>query len=122
MSSMIETVHKIRKATEEQDDEAFLSYLTDDVEYHYHVGTRPLLGKEWVRKFLVKYREVTADSKWRIDNYAEKDNKLFIEGYEEYLDTRTNERIAHPYMGIMEFRDGKICKWRDYFEMDQKKD
>jgi acyl-CoA dehydrogenase len=33
---------------------------------------------------------------------------------------RTGERIAHPYMGIMEFRDGKITKWRDYFEMNQK--
>ena len=118
----METVNKIRQATADQDDEAFLSYLTDDVEYHYHVGSRPLIGKEWVRKFLNKYREVTAESTWRIDNFAEKDNKIFIEGYEEYLDTRTNERIAHPYMGIMEFRDGKICKWRDYFEMNQTKD
>jgi len=52
---------------------------------------------------------------------AEADGCLFIEGYEEYTDKRTGERIAHPYMGIMEFRDGKISKWRDYFEMNQKK-
>jgi hypothetical protein len=34
---------------------------------------------------------------------------------EEYTDKRTGERIAHPYMAIMEFRDGKVPKWRDSF-------
>ena len=121
MSAMMDTVRAVMQANMDQDDEAFLSYLTDDIEYHYHMGSRPLLGKEWVAKFLNKYREITADVLWRIDNFAEKDNKLFVEGYEEYLDTRTNERIAHPYMGIFEFRDGKISHWRDYFEMDNKK-
>jgi limonene-1,2-epoxide hydrolase len=33
----------------------------------------------------------------------------------------TAEIIAHPYMGIYEFRDGKIARWRDYFEMNNKK-
>lgn len=121
MRKMIDTIYEIMQISHKQDDELFLTFLTDDIEYHYHVGSRPLLGKQWVRKFLKKYREFTTDAQWRIDNFAEKEDKLFVEGYEEYLDTRTNERIAHPYMGIFEFRDGKICKWRDYFEMDNKK-
>jgi len=25
-------------------------------------------------------------------------------------------------MGIFEFRDGRIVRWRDYFEMDNKKE
>ena len=61
-----------------------------------------------------------ADVVWRVDRTAESDDCLFIEGYEQYLDLRTNERVAHPYMGIMEFTGGKISKWRDYFEMNQK--
>jgi limonene-1,2-epoxide hydrolase len=121
MPGKIETVRALMRATAEHDDEAFLGFLTDDIEYHYHVGSRPLIGKEWVRKFLNRYREITADVKWRIDMFAETENEVFVEGYEEYLDTRTNEMIAHPYMGIFEFRGGKICAWRDYFEMDQKK-
>jgi len=118
----MDTIAAVMKANIDKDDEAFLSYLTDDIEYHYHVGSRPLIGKEWVQKFLNKYRDVTADVEWRIDRYAENDNMLFVEGYEEYLDTRSNERIAHPYMGIYEFRDGKIAKWRDYFEMNLHKE
>ena len=121
MKNKIDTVRQVMQATAEHDDEAFLGFLTDDVVYHYHVGSRPLIGKDWVRKFLNRYREITADVKWRIDRFAETENEVFVEGYEEYLDTRTDEVIAHPYMGIFEFRDGRICAWRDYFEMDQKK-
>ena len=121
MTSKLEFVNAVMQANMDQDDEKFLSYLTDDIEYHYHMGSRPLLGKEWVQKFLNKYREITADVKWQILRHAETENELFVEGYEEYLDTRTNEIIAHPYMGIFEFRDGKISGWRDYFEMNNKK-
>jgi limonene-1,2-epoxide hydrolase len=121
MTSKLEIVNAVMQANMDQDDEKFLSYLTDDIEYHYHMGSRPLLGKEWVQKFLNKYRDITADVKWQILRHAETENELFVEGYEEYLDTRTNEIIAHPYMGIFEFRDGKISGWRDYFEMNNKK-
>jgi limonene-1,2-epoxide hydrolase len=121
MSEKMQVIEAVRKANLAQDDEAFLSCLTDDIVYHYHVGSRPLIGKEWVQKFLSKYREITADVSWRIDRHAETENELFVEGYEQYRDTRTNEVIAHPYMGIFEFRDGKISAWRDYFEMNNQK-
>ena len=121
MSTMLDTVHAVMQANRDKDDEAFLSHLTDDIEYHYHVSSRPLIGKEWVAKFLRKYAEITADVVWRIDRHAETEDALWVEGYEEYLDTRTNEKVAHPYMGIFEFRDGKIAKWRDYFEMNPEK-
>jgi limonene-1,2-epoxide hydrolase len=78
---------------------------------------RPLLGKEWVRKFMDEYRSVTADSLWRIERTAEGPDFLLVEGYEEYTDARSGKRIAHPYMGILEFRGDKVARWRDYFEM-----
>ena len=121
MSEKMAMVEALMQANVEQDDENFMGFLADDIVYHYHVGSRPLVGKEWVQKFLNKYREITADVKWRIDRFAETENALLVEGYEEYLDTRTNEIIAHPYMGVFEFSDGKISAWRDYFEMDNKK-
>lgn len=122
MSGKLDTLKALMQANMEQDDEKFLSFLTDDIVYHYHVGSRPLIGKEWVQKFLNKYRSITKDVKWRLDRWAETENDLLVEGYEEYLDTRTNEVIAHPYMGVFEFRGDKIAAWRDYFEMNQKKE
>ena len=120
MSEMQDTLRAIMAATQARDDEAFLGLLTDDVEYHFHVGSPCVRGKDGVRRFLTKYRTIAEDVVWRVDRCAEADGCLFIEGYEEYTDKRTGERIAHPYMGIMEFRAGKVAKWRDYFEMNQK--
>lgn len=122
MSEKMQVVEKLQKASLDKDHETFLSCLTDDIEYHYHVSSRPLLGKEWVLKFLTKYDSIAADVLWRIDRHAETGDCLLVEGYEEYTDLRTGDRTAHPYMGVFEFRDGKVSKWRDYFEMDHKKE
>jgi limonene-1,2-epoxide hydrolase len=107
------------EAVQAQDNERFLGHVTDDVEYVFHVGSPGVRGKDGVRRFLAKYRTIAEDVLWRVDRIAESGDCLFIEGYEEYTDKRTGQRIAHPYMGIMEFRDDKIAKWRDYFEMNQ---
>ena len=120
MSAMQDSLKKIMAATQAKDDEGFLDCLADDVEYVFHVGSPGVRGKDGVRRFLGKYRKIAADVVWRVDRLAESGDCLFVEGYEEYTDQRTGERIAHPYMGIMEFRDGKVAKWRDYFEMNQK--
>jgi len=120
MSHMQDTLHAIMAATQAQDNERFLGFLTDDVEYHFHVSSPCVRGKEGVRKFLSRYRTIAEDVVWRVDRVAETGNCLLIEGYEEYTDKRTGDRVAHPYMGVMEFRDGKISHWRDYFEMNQK--
>ena len=119
MSYMTDALHSIMEATRTQDDERFLDHLAEDIVYHYHMSSPPVRGKAGVRKFLARYRTIAADVTWRVDRTAESDDCLFIEGYEEYLDLRTNQRVAHPYMGILEFRDGKIVGWRDYFEMNQ---
>ena len=122
MSELFERFRAAQQAIITQDDGAFLDLLTDDVEYHYHVGTRPLIGKEWVQKFLIKYREVTSDAQWVIHNHAENGNILFTEGVEEYFDVRSQMTISHPYAGVIEFRDGKILRWKDYFEMNSVRD
>ena len=122
MSELFERFRAAQQAIITRDDEAFLDLLTDDVEYHYHVGTRPLIGKEWVQKFLIKYREVTSDAPWVIHNHAENGNILFTEGVEEYFDVRSQMTISHPYAGVIEFRNGKIVKWKDYFEMNSVRD
>ena len=115
-------VNALRDANLSKNHQAFLSHLTDDIEYYYHMSSRPLIGKAWVQKFLSKYDSITSDVIWRIDRHAETDDALLVEGYEEYTDTRTGDRIAHPYMGVFEFNGDKVCKWRDYFELHQKTD
>jgi limonene-1,2-epoxide hydrolase len=118
MSELMSAIERLQEANKRRDKQAVLALVTADVEYQYHVGSKPLLGVERVARFLDRYWEITADLEWRIDRWARNGNKLLVEGYEEYTDTRTGARVAHPYMGIFEFRDGLIARWRDYFEMD----
>ena len=120
MSQPREILNTIMTASLAPDVDRLLDCLTDDVEYHFHVGSPPVRGKDGVRRFMAKYGTIAENPLWRVDRVAESEGCLFIEGYEEYTDKRTGDRIAHPYMGIMEFRDGKVAKWRDYFEMNQK--
>jgi len=46
MSTPIERLRALMAVSEMRDKPAFLDFFADDVEYHYHVGTRPLIGKE----------------------------------------------------------------------------
>jgi len=119
MAALIDTLNKLIDAAKRRDKADFLKHLDPNIEYHYHVGSRPLIGHEWVEKFLDRYWATVSpdDSVWRIDRYAENGNVLLVEGYEEFLDTTNNQRVCHPYMSTYEFRDGLIIKWRDYFEM-----
>ncbi len=101
------------EATQAQDNERFLGFLTDDVEYQFHVGSKGVRGKEGVRKFLASYRTIAEDVIWRVDRVAESDDCLFIEGYEEYTDKRTGERDRaplHGHHGIPRRQDREVAR------------
>jgi limonene-1,2-epoxide hydrolase len=115
MNPQLQRVQQIIDAWKKLDIDGVLDCLTDDIEYHYLVGQRPLKGKDWVRRFLEKFGHGQSDIKWRIVNHASNGNLLMVEGIDDYLDAE-GRRIRTPYMGTFEFRDGKICRWRDYVD------
>lgn len=117
MAALIESLNNLIRVAAQRDKAAFLDCLTDDIEYVYHVNARPLSGKVWIEKFLNKYWGEMTDTFWRVDRHAENGNMLLVEGYEEYIIKATGQKVCHPYMGIYEFRDGKIARMRDYFEL-----
>ena len=108
----IDSIRRLQQAIATKDKAAFLDFFADEVEYHYHVGTRPLIGKAWVEKFISKYWADNSGSTWIIDRHAETDTHLFTEGREQYVNA-SGQTVSHPYMGIIEFKpDGKIVGWR----------
>lgn len=115
MTTHIDVVNSMINTWKKQDIDGVLSHLTDDIEYHFLVGERPLIGKDWVRRFLEKFGSGQTNILWRIVNSAADGDKLLVEGVDDYVDAN-GVRIQTPYMGIFEFRDGKICRWRDYVD------
>ena len=117
MGALMDGLRKTIDAALRRDRQAFLDCFTDDCEYVWHVGKRPLIGKEWLAKFLDRYWAEMADNTWVVDRFAENGNVLMAEGCETYVIKATGAKVVHPYMGVYEFRDGKIAKMRDYYDM-----
>lgn len=117
MTSMTEVLDTLRAAADRRDRAGILSLVTPDVEYHYHVGSKPLVGVDRIGRFLDDYWGRSKDNVWDIYAAAETGDKLLVEGCEEYTDLASGRRVVNRYMGIFEFRGGRIAKWRDYFHM-----
>lgn len=113
----IERLRALMVVSEARDKPAFLAFFAPEVEYHYHVGTRPLIGVEWVDKFITRYWANHSQTEWVLVNWAENDSQVLTEGREDYVNA-DGVKVSHPYMGIIEFgADGRIVAWRDYFQM-----
>jgi hypothetical protein len=69
-----------------------------------------------MRKFLKNYSAGYDQKFWRVIHHAEAGALLLIEGHEELYDKTYNRVIQNPFMQACEFRDGKLCKMRDYYE------
>jgi limonene-1,2-epoxide hydrolase len=119
MSAFIEIVKSIQSANERRDRAAILALVTPDLEYHYHVGSKPVRGPEGLGRFLDSYWARSKDPVWQITSFAQDGDKLLMEGWEEFTDTTNGQRVTNRYMGVMEFRDGKIARWRDYFQLNR---
>ena len=113
MADHLPTYKSLIEAWKKKDIDAVLAMVTDDLEWHYLVGLPPLNGKDAARAFLEKFGGSIAEVRWRVFDAFQKDNKIVVEGVDEYT-TTTGGRVVVPYLGILEFRDGKIAKWRDY--------
>ncbi len=101
-----------------KDIDGVMRHVAPDITWHYHVGTRPVVGRDTMGKVLSKLVEHQLDSRWRAIRWAEVGDTLLIEGVEDYL-TPEDRRAKVPYMGAYDFdADGLIVGWRDYFDLE----
>lgn len=109
LQAVIEAWHK-------QDIEGVLVHVTDDIVWRNSSGYAPAIrGKAAMRKALQGMAPIIKTNKWRIFDHAENDNRLFMEGVDEFWLT-TGEHVAIPYAGSLEFEGLLIKEWREYFD------
>ena len=117
MSRNFDTLQMLIKAWQAKDIDGVLSYMHDDIVWHYAVGAMPpVRGKATARKLLTRFQADMFDVKWRIFAHAAVGDTLFVEGVDDYH-TADGCRVAAPYAGVLEFRDGLIVGWRDYVDI-----
>jgi len=117
MARLYDTLLQLIEAWQAKDIDRVLSFMHEDIVWHYAAGAMPpVRGKAKAAKLLTRFQAEMHDIRWRLFDHAESADRLFIEGVDEYRSAE-GRRIAAPYAGVMEFRDGKIIAWRDYVDI-----
>ncbi|NDC57778.1 MAG: nuclear transport factor 2 family protein [Alphaproteobacteria bacterium] len=116
MSRLYPVLQKIIAAWQAHDVEGVLAHVTDDIVWRNSSGYAPaVVGKPAMRAALEKMAPVIKTNHWRNFDHAESQDRLFVEGVDEFWLT-TGQHVAIPYAGVFEFRGLLIREWREYFD------
>jgi limonene-1,2-epoxide hydrolase len=111
-----ELVTALVRACEARDLDRVCSLVTDDIEYD-NVPMGKVYGPEGVRKVLsAGVTQEATDIEWRILEQIEQGDIVMNERIDCFLVNDT--WIEIPIAALFKVRDGKICLWRDYFDLD----
>lgn len=114
---LFDRLQAVIAAWRDQDLEGALAFMAEDIVWHYAApGLPPIRSKAAARKLLGRFMGDMRDVRWKIIHHAETENHLFVEGVDEY-DTPEGVRVALPYAGVLDFKEGLITGWRDYVDL-----
>ncbi len=116
MTTRFQIYQSVINAWKKKDIEAVLSHMSDDIVWHYAAAiSPPVIGHKGARKFMDSFGAQIGEVRWRVFDYSETGDRLFVEGVDEFF-TADGKRVATPYAGVLDFRGDLICGWRDYFD------
>jgi len=112
--SHADTIREYYAAWVRDDVAAVMALCTDDVVAGIMPG-KDLVGKQAVVQFLDKFAKGMTDKHYDIHAIVVEGDVGMLEGIESYR--KDGKPISCPFMTVFRFRDGKVCSWRDYFDM-----
>ena len=98
---------------EHPDPEALIAYFTEDAVYH-NMPMAPAEGIEAVAEALKGMSQMTSRG-WEILHQAANGDVVLNERVDRFL--MGDKEVAVQVCGVFELRDGKIARWRDYFDL-----
>ncbi len=98
---------------EHPDADQLASYFTDDAIYH-NMPMAPAEGIEAVKAALAGVTQMTSKG-WEILHSAVNGDVVLNERVDRF--DMGGTEVSVQVMGVFEIRDGKIARWRDYFDM-----
>ena len=104
------------KAWCDRDLDAIMEHFTEDAVY-INIPMEPANeGKEAIRAFIDGFIGTTTEIEFIVHNQVEGPDGIVMNERTDRL-KMGEQWVELPVMGVYEFRDGKICAWRDYFDM-----
>jgi len=115
--SNIQIVKDFIQAWNDRDLEGILNRFTEDAFYH-NIPMDPMIGRDAIRAGLEAFVGMVEEVDWEILAIAEDSSGRVLT---ERIDNFKNSKgtMSLPVMGTFEIENGKIAKWRDYFDMGQ---
>ena len=98
---------------EHPDADHLASYFTDDAVYH-NMPMAPAEGIEAVKAALAGVSQMTSRG-WEVLHSASSGDVVLNERVDRF--DMGGTEVAVQVCGVFEIRDGKIARWRDYFDM-----
>ncbi|MDM7955103.1 nuclear transport factor 2 family protein [Blastomonas sp.] len=116
MTDHIATLKRVIESWHRSDVEGVLACLHEDVIWNNSGGIRaPIMGREAMRAALESMKGRITNNRWRLFDFAQAGDTVWMEGVDEF-DSTDGIRVAIPYCGILEYEDGVIRHWREYFD------
>ena len=116
MPRLLPVLNAIIAAWRVQEIEGVLVHVTDDIVWRNSSGFAPAIrGKAAMRQALVGMAGLIARNEWRLFDYAESEDRLFMEGVDEFW-LKSGQHVAIPYAGSLQFRGPLVAEWREYFD------
>lgn len=111
-----ETVTALVTACEARDLDAVCALVTDDIEYD-NVPIGAVHGPDGVRSVLSGGVTAAAEQvEWVVLNQVASGDVVMNERIDRFLvDGRW---IEIPIAAVFRLRDGRVCLWRDYFDLE----
>lgn len=117
MSSNLDIVLGFIDLWRSRDLDQILDRLAEDCFYH-NIPWAPLIGHEAIRAALAPFVGAASEIDWVVHHAAEgPDGVVLTERTDRFL--LGDNWLEIPVMGTFEIVDGKIARWRDYFDSAQ---
>jgi limonene-1,2-epoxide hydrolase len=104
-------------AVPRRDVDELVGFFSDDAVYH-NIPIAPVTGREAIAATLRGFLDPSTEAAFEVLALAVQGRKVLTERIDRF--TINGKKIALPVMGAFEVdAQGKICAWRDYFDLAQ---
>jgi len=105
-------IREFLEAWERRDTDAIVACFTDDAVYH-NISLEPLVGRPAIRDFVAGYASVPP-GRLEIVHQVASGGVVMNERVDRI--TLGGREVDLPICGVFEIRDGRICRWTDYYD------